>query len=122
MGYKHIGGTHDFGDEPTEYGKGLSDKYDKSLKEYKMKAEKLYQEDLRIFEEMIIMIKQRNKHLETEYRQKLKKWEALCKNSVLGFFKKILKINKPRLKLLKIPEKPEWNYQEYMGKVYEKNN
>jgi len=110
MGYIHRGASHDFGDTPTDYGKGLADKFDEVHEENKRKAEQLYKEDLRIWEREVIRLKQRNKNLEKEYQQKLKQWEDDCKNSFLGFLKKLLHIKKPKLELSEIPSKPEWDY------------
>lgn len=83
---------------------------------------KFYESDLNNWRTKVKKIKQKNKRLEKEYKQKLSKWEedyySNCKSSIQRFFKKIFEIfSKPRLKLLKIPPEPKWDYKKYEKEV-----
>ena len=138
MGYVHnTGGGKDFGDKETEEGKGRADDFDRRVEEDKIKARELYNKDSKEWNIHYKEIKQENKKREKEwkedcsplwqkilldkakweeeckkikrkYEKECKKWEEECQGSIIGFLKKVLKINKPKLELPeKPPEKPD---------------
>lgn len=123
MGYIHRGDYHDFGDEPTEYGKKLAEK----MGEVETREEKAR----RNYKRVVAEVKARNREIEQQNERKIKewekkckqwkeecanlwqkyfmdtaKWEEECKKSRFGFFRKILGIGKPKLKLPEKPQKP----------------